>query len=320
MGNFTPYKKKCLGILGACLVLFFSIYLAFISPPKDFPTGRYITIEKGLTIAEAGEFMKDKKLIRSDLFFRPLIYLFGKTDKVIAGEYKFSEPMNLYSLVKIVTDTEFKGRSVRLTVPEGLTSKEMGALIGDKFLGFSGDDFWVKAKGREGYLFPDTYILPVTYTIDNIITRMTDNFTAKIAPLREKIIKSKYTLKQVVIMASIVEREARTLETRKKIAGILWKRLDAGMALQVDAPFGFLLNKGTSEITSADLKIDSPYNTYRYKGLPPGPISNPSFSAIQATVDFTPSAYLFYLSDPNGIMHYAVTYAEHLKNKAQYLK
>ncbi len=311
--------KKYFWVLGACFVLVLA-HNYFISAPSDFPTGKYIEIDKGLTINEAGALLKEKNLIKSESTFRLFVSLFGKNNLVIAGEYKFPEPLNLYDLVKTVTDTEFKGRSVKLTFPEGLTSKEMGQLIDGKFLNFSGDDFYAKAKAREGYLFPDTYILPVTYTIDNIITRMTDNFTAKIAPLKEEIIKSKYTLKQVVIMASIIEREARTLETRKKITGILWKRFEIGMPLQVDAPFGYLLNKGTSEITSADLKIDSPYNTYKYKGLPPGPISNPSYDAIRSVVEPTSSPYLFYLSDPNGIMHYAVTYAEHLKNKALYLK
>ena len=312
--------KKYFWFLSAFLVVVFLGYNFFVSAPSNFPTGKYIEIDKGLTINEAGKFLKENNLIKSEFTFRFFVFLFVKNNLVIAGEYKFSDSLNLYDLVKTVTDTAVKGRSVKLTFPEGLTSKEMGALIGDNFLNFTGDDFYVKAKAREGYLFPDTYILPITYTVDNVITRMTDNFTAKIAPLREKIIKSKYTLKQVVIMASILEREARTLETRKKISGILWRRFEMGMALQVDAPFGYLLNKGTSEITSADLRLDSPYNTYRYKGLPPGPISNPSYDAIRATIEPTSSSYLFYLSNPNGVMHYAVTYAEHLKNKAQYLK
>lgn len=306
--------------MGTCIIASLSFYTLFLSAPKDFKTGKYITIDKGLSITEAGEFLMGENLIRSEYFFKIFVYLFGKTNKVVAGEYKFSEPLSLYGLVKIVTDTEFKGRSVRLTFPEGLTSKEMADVIGDKFLNFSAINFLSKAKEKEGYLFPDTYILPVTYTVDNIITRMTDNFRSKISPIRDEIIKSKYTLQQVVIMASIVEREARTLETREKIAGILWKRFDLGMPLQVDATFGYLLNKGTSELTLDDLKIDSPYNTYKYKGLPPGPISNPGFEAVLATVKPIETPYLFYLSDKDGVMHYAKTFEEHKKNKALYLR
>ena len=241
-----------------CVVLVLA-HNYFISAPSAFPTGKYIEIDKGLTINEAGQLLKENNLIKSEFTFRLFISLFGKNNLVIAGEYKFSEPLNLYDLVKTVTDTEFKGRSVKLTFPEGLTSKEMGALIGDKFLNFTGDDFYTKARAREGYLFPDTYILPITYTVDNVITRMTDNFTAKIAPLKQEIIDSKYTLKQVVIMASILEREARTLETRKKISGILIETKDRtnfviGIGVNVNQNFSSALNLNATSLSEYSLK------------------------------------------------------------------
>jgi UPF0755 protein len=122
-------------------------------------------------------------------------------------------------------------------------------------------------------------------------------------------------------MASIIEEEARTEETRRTIAGILWKRLDNGWPLQVDAAFAFVNGKKkSSELTVEDLAIKSPYNTYANKGLPPTPISNPGLDAISATIRPIATKYYFYLSDDDGNMHYAVTNAEHEANKAKYLE
>jgi UPF0755 protein len=121
-------------------------------------------------------------------------------------------------------------------------------------------------------------------------------------------------------MASILEAEARTTETRKIISGILWKRMEIGMPLQVDAPFQYIIGKNTFQLTTNDLKFDSPYNTYKYKGLPPGPIGNPGLDAISATVNPIKTNYLYYLSDVRGNMHYAKTFAEHVINKEKYLK
>ena len=121
-------------------------------------------------------------------------------------------------------------------------------------------------------------------------------------------------------MASIIEKEARTMETRQIIAGILWKRLELGMPLQVDVSFKYINGKTTKNLTLADLKIDSPYNSYLYKGLPPTPISNPGLDAIKAAISPTKTDYLYFLSDRKGLMHYAKTYQQHLQNKELYLR
>ena len=313
-------SHKSLYYFIAILIIFgFLLHLSFFVAPKNFPVGKYIEIDKGLTIDGAALYLKENGVIKSPVMFRIFIKFFGKSNNVIAGEYKFTKPLSMPDVVMNVTDTEYQGRSVKITFPEGLTVEEMSELIGDKFINFNAVGFLSKAKPKEGYLFPDTYIFPITYSVDDVITRMTGTLHTKMDPLRDEIIKSKYTLPQVVIMASILEREARTSETMKMISGILWKRFDRGMALQVDAPFAYLLNRGTSEITVDDLKMDSPYNTYRYKGLPPTPISNPGVNALTAAVHPTESKYLFYLSDRDGNMHYTVTFDEHKKNKIKYL-
>ena len=144
-------------------------------------------------------------------------------------------------------------------------------------------------------------------------------FERRLAPLAKRIADFGKPLHDVLTMASLVEGEARTREARRHIAGILWHRVELGMPLQVDAVFPYILGKNTYEVTTEDLRVDSPYNTYRYTGLPPGPINNPSLDAITAALNPTPSNYLYYLSDKEGIMHYATTHEEHLINRAKYL-
>jgi UPF0755 protein len=130
---------------------------------------------------------------------------------------------------------------------------------------------------------------------------------------------STHSLKDSIIMASILENEARTTESRKIIAGILWKRLYLGMPLQVDSTFSYINGKNTYDLTLDDLKINSPYNTYLYKGLPPGPISNPGLDAINDAIYPTKTPYLYFLSSKSGDMYYAKTFEEHKRNKELYL-
>ena len=147
---------------------------------------------------------------------------------------------------------------------------------------------------------------------------MNNNFNEKIAST-PSIATSTFKLKDIIIMASLVELEARTTESRKIIAGILWKRLSLGMPLQVDSVFLYINGKNTYELTTMDLKIKSPYNTYLYKGLPRGPIGNPGLDALQSTVDPTKTKYLYFLSSHDGAMHYAKTFEEHKRNREKYL-
>jgi len=160
----------------------------------------------------------------------------------------------------------------------------------------------------EGYLFPDTYLfLPFAET-EQIIGTMTDNFKKKAGDVG----------KDIVIMASLIEKEVPDIGDRKIVSGILWKRLKLGMALQVDAVFPYITGK--QKVLSDDLKIDSPYNTYLHKGLPPGPISNPGLDAVEAAKNPQETSYLYYLSGKDGKTHFAKTFAEHLKNKEKYLR
>jgi len=149
---------------------------------------------------------------------------------------------------------------------------------------------------------------------------MEENFTAKTASIQKDAKKFNKTFQEILIMASILEKEVRTAEDRKIVAGILWKRIRTGMPLQVDAVFPYITQRKNRTITRDDLKIDSPYNTYINKGLPPGPIANPGLDTILAAINPKETKYLFYISDKKGIIRYASTLEEHNKNVDKYLR
>ena len=174
-------------------------------------------------------------------------------------------------------------------------------------------------RAREGYTFPDTYFFRPGQSIEAILSVFENNFRVKIQRAQEVIQKSGHTQDEILIMASLLEKEAATMKDRQQIAGVLWHRIEIGMRLQVDAVFPYILGKNTFELTREDLAVDSPYNTYVYKGLPPGPINNPGLNAILAAATPIKSKYVYFLSDKEGNFHYAVTYAQHLANKAKYI-
>jgi len=297
-------------ILIAAIIFFvlagFSGYF-FLSAPKDFPSGETIVIEKGTGLAEISGKLKKEGFIKNKYAFALYARSLGKSKKIKYGKYLFNEPVSIFSLLSRFTKGEFGFKPVKVTVAEGLTAKKISELFGD-FENFDKEEFWGKTINLEGYLFPDTYLfLPFAET-EQIIGTMTDNFKKKAGNVG----------KDIVIMASLIEKEVPDSGDRKIISGILWKRLELGMALQVDAVFPYIT--GSRKILSDDLKIDSLYNTYLYKGLPPGPISNPGLDAIDAARNPQETPYLYYLSGNDGKTHFAKTFAEHLRNKEKYLK
>src|SRR5262249_16200081 len=154
-------------------------------------------------------------------------------------------------------------------------------------------EFVAIASSSEGYLFPDTYNFSPGSDTRSVLKALTDNFNRKLNPLEPAIATSTHSLGDIITMASLVEKEARTTENRKLVAGVLWNRLAKGMPLQVDAVFGYIKNRDTYSPSLDDLKIESPYNTYLHKGLPPTPIDNPGLDSITAALYPTKSNYLY---------------------------
>ena len=290
-----------------------------ISAPQDFPTGRIINIEQGATLSEISQTLSEKSVISSPLFFKLSVRYFREDTGAIAGDYFFDKPLSVFDIAKKITQGDFGITPVKVTILEGLTVSQMADIFEEKFTEFDEARFFELATSSEGYLFPDTYSFLLNTKEDQIIKELNDNFNKKIALIQEDIDASGRSLKEIVIMASIIEKEAWKEKDRKLISGVLWNRIDIDMPLQVDAAFLYINGKNTYDLTYDDLDIDSLYNTYKYKGLPAGPICNPSLSSLKAAAAPERSDYLFYLADKEGNTYYAFNFEEHKKNKWLYM-
>lgn len=302
------------GVLGAILIL----YIVFLSPPANFPTGKFVTIPEKMSVSAASDYLAKQSIIRHPLLFKLFVRLFSRKG-VIAGDYLFKQPLNVLFVARRLAIGQFDIEEVRIVVQEGMSNKEIASLLKKKLPLFDAEHFLELTADKEGMLFPDTYFIKLSAKEGMVAELMVNNFNAKIKVSVADIQKSGKTLNEILTMASIIEEEARTVETRRIVSGILWKRIKIGMLLQVDAVFPYIMDKYSLQLTVKDLQYDSPYNTYKYKGLPPGPISNPSLDAIDAALHPKDSPYLYYLSDRAGNLHYAKTYTGHKNNIATYL-
>src|SRR3989344_4681813 len=256
----------------------------FIFQPIDFPTHTLVSVEKGVTIGQTADFLEQKKFIPSSFWFVALNRLLSGGRGVLAGDYYFDRPKSLFTVSRRLARGDFDLTPVVVFIPEGSSIKEIALILEKTLPAFDKEEFIYQARGKEGYLFPDTYYFPPNIKPAAVIEATEKNFKDKIAALNEKIVVFNQSLEEIIIMASLLEEEARQLETKQMIAGILWKRIKMGMPLQVDSSFQYVNGKNTFTLSLDDLKIDSPYNTYLYKGLPPTPISNPGLDSIIAAV------------------------------------
>ncbi|HCC83907.1 TPA: endolytic transglycosylase MltG [Candidatus Uhrbacteria bacterium] len=275
-------------------------------------------------------------------WFKVYLKLFAGQQKIDVGSYRITEGSSYASIVKALRN----GSAVEttITLPEGFTIKQMGERITASFPNISTED-WAKATGQfsplestafiaeagkpdgvdfEGYLFPDTYRFDAQATALDIVKKMLDTMEGKVQTVglakqvgADKPFKS---LHEALTLASILEKEVRTPTTMANVADIFLKRLEIGMALQADSTVNYVTGGDSPSVSFDDLKIDSPYNTYMYPGLPPGPISNPGLNALAAVANPSDNDYFYFLTDADGDIYYAVTHDEHVANKLKYLK
>jgi UPF0755 protein len=303
---------------------------------------KLFTIEKGQTVKEIALNLKEEKLIKSSNIFIVYAAITGKYSKMQAGEYLLSSQMSISRIINIFTHGETAKES--LTIIEGWDLRDIAKYLKDKNIAEE-EDFYAIAGNPtgenetvnvedysflsdkpadislEGYLFPDTYYIDKSDDLDSIVNKMLINFDDKItSDLKNEIKNQNKTLFEIITMASIIEKEVKTMEDKKIVSGILWKRMVSGMRLQVDATVLYAQNKEGLKVYTKDTQIDSPYNTYKEDGLPLGPISNPGIDSIIAAVYPTKTAYYYYLSAPDGKTIWAKTLEEHNNNKIKYLK
>lgn len=311
-----PLSRRYLWTAGALLL---GLLLAS-APLLSFPRGAVITLEQGMSASGVAELLAAERVVAHKNVLKLIVTITGASSHIQAGTYAFNTPQSAFTIAYRLRAGTYELAPVRLTIPEGMSVREIAERVSVTFPAIAKEKFIMAGKGYEGYLFPDTYFFLPTTDAALIIQTMRETFEKKNSLFSTEIEASGRSLHDIITMASIVEKEGRTTEVRRIVAGILWDRVELGMPLQTDAVFGYIFDRATYHPSLADLKVDSPYNTYAHKGLPPGPINNPGLDSIQAALNPIKTKYLYYLTDREGVMHYAVTFAEHQQNQQKYLR
>lgn len=313
-------------LLGLCVVLVlvstavYQYVTHVITPPPAFPLKTELVIPDGATMVTITELLHEQGYIRSPFAMYVLLGLFYEPRDLKASTYIFSSPLSMVQLAERLLIGDYGNDLVRFVHYEGESRKHIAKRASEILDSFDGEVFMKLTEGQEGKLFPDTYLLPKVYSAKELADLLYTTYESRVLPLRPAILDSALTEDQVIILASILEREANSPESKKIVSGILQRRLALDMPLQVDASVEYVLDKPLNELTPADLKEDSPYNTYLNKGLPPTAIGNPGLTAIQAVLEPTTTTYLFYITGNDGKFYYSETYAAHKRNVDLYLR
>jgi len=320
-----------------------------ITPEKDAEIINF-TIEQGQNAAQISKNLKEAGIIDSEWFFRAYVKWTNTGANFQAGVFELQPGMSMMAITTALTSSEAGIK--RVTIIEGWTIRDIGFSFENKGM-FQAEEIFEQAglpavdylpqsminpaekwkdefsflasKPRnvslEGFLFPDTYYFFRDVTAEDVVRRMLENFDKKMkTEWREEIERQGKTIFDIITMASIIEREMYGLEDRKMVADIFWKRLEIGMALQADSSVNYVTGKKTPAASSEDIRVDSFWNTYKYPGLPLGPISNPSAEAIEAAIYPIPNDYYYFLTTPAGEIIYSKTHDEHVANKQKYLR
>ncbi len=298
--------------IGIIVILFLAYNTAsawWWQTPADDAAAVEIKIEEGMSFSGIATLLESKGIIQNARSFALYGIIKKEAGNVHAGTFVLmpgaSYRNTLHSLLT-ATSTD-----IAITIPEGYTHAQIGDVLQEK-LGISAQDWETESVGLEGYLFPDTYRFAQGASAKDVVVKMRENFTIRmeevgISPTEEQI-----------IIASIIEKEVRKVDEMANVSDIIRKRLAVGMALQMDSTVNYITNAGRPSSTAKDLEIDSPYNTYKYPGLPPGPISNPGLNAIRAAINPHTNPYFYFLTDPEGRVYYAENFTQHVANR-QYL-
>ena len=286
---------------------------------ENSTTQKVVNIPSGTNAKEIVYILEKNEIIRKNNYtFRILIKLMKLEDQLKYGEYNLSPSMNMLQIL----DKLVKGEVIvyKITIPEGYTSSQIAELLEknevaekEAFLKLVKDS----EKTPEGYLFPDTYEVPKKYGAEKMVKVMLANFNqvALVNKFTDKAEEIGFSLDEIIILASIIEKEAKFTEEKSKVSSVFYNRLKTGMKLQSCATIQYILEEPKEKLDENDLKIESPYNTYLYKGLPPEAICNPGLDSIMAALEPEEEDYLYFVLGENGRHIFSKTYQEHLMNK-----
>lgn len=296
--NTIRPKNKILNIqILSIFIIVILITFYFLSAPfknRDV----LIHISPGESLSTISSELINNEAIRSNFTLKIFVKLLGMKKGIISGDYLIKKNSPVWIVAWQISRGHHNIEPIKVTLKEGITKNNMAKILDDKIPNFNTDLFLNDSRSKEGYLFPDTYFFYSLSSTDEILTDITSNFQKRINSIDKEMKSVNHSLSDIITMASILEKEAGGKNDIAIISGILWKRIQLGMPLQVDA---------------------AP-NTYKEVGLPENPISNPGLLAIKAAIHPQESGYLFYLHDNDGNVHYAVNFNEHRSNIAKYLK
>ncbi|MDD3887154.1 MAG: endolytic transglycosylase MltG [Patescibacteria group bacterium] len=307
-------------------------------------------VERGESVSLMAKKLHDQNLISNEFYFKTYIFLKRANKKVNPGKYELNQKMSIADIAGMVTGNK-SSQQQKIVIIEGWNSKQIADYLADlyaknnasknvkydelkndfqeKFLAEVNNpqkynyDFLAdkpKDASLEGYLYPDTYFVYVDSNPETIIRKMLDNFVQKVTKkIIEQAKNQNMSLYEVLTLASIIQKEVKTPEEMKLAAGLYFNRLKADKALESDSTITYFTGNYDSRASAKDLQIKSPYNTYTHKGLPPGPISNPSLIAIEAVLNPTESDYMYFITDKNGKAIFSETGQEHVENVEEHL-
>lgn len=316
------FKKIIFYFILLLIILLMGVFFIrqMFLPVSNDNTSIDFLITKGSPVSLIGNNLYKEGLIRNSTVFKFYVQLSNSQDKIQAGEFSLSKNL---SLGQILDELKKGPKEIWVTIPEGLRREEISLRFAsslDKDENFA-KEFLLLSEDKEGYLFPDTYLFPKSTSASVIVTKMLSTFDKKV---------SEVTYKEL-IMASLIERETLSDDEKPIVAGILFKRINNGWPLQVDATVQyakantlcqkeFVNCKYWDQIFNLDKEINSLYNTYKYQGLPPAPIANPGLVSIDAARNPKDSNYWYYIHDKKGVIHYANSLEEHHDNIEKYLR
>ena len=333
------FIKTSLFIIACTLVLVFYISINF---PLIFHGECNFSITKGENLKSIANRLKNEEYISSSILFQFYVKLKGQEKNIKAGDYQFTLPLTITNITKIITNGKLTQNNNSFLIAEGETMLEIEENLKEKGLintssslkNWKIEDFLEKKYldifseissdiPLEGYLFPDSYHLPQGLEEKEILSIFIDNFVAKTEnDLFFEIKKQKRSFYEILIMASLLEKEVQEVTDKRMVADILWRRLDTNFPLQIDATICYAEFQSfkNCSLTRELFELDSPYNTYLYKGLPPTPINNPGIESIQAALDPISNDYWYYLTDrETGKTIFSETFEQHLESRERYL-
>lgn len=336
--NLKDNRLKIVGITSIILVIILGAFVIYEIGPYNKSNKKNIVVDipTGSTLSDISDILYENKLIKNKVLFKAVVKLSNDAQSIKAGKYLINQTYSNKDILELLVSGKIYNDGIKVTIPEGSTSKEIVDILINKNIGdkskyeelinnpskFYNEYSFLNEndiKSLEGFLYPDTYYFKEEDSEEKVISTMLSRFNKEYT---EKLLKRQkelnMTLQEVVNMASIIEKEAVLDEDRPLIASVFYNRLKIDMPLQSDATIQYIFDERKKIVTYADLKIDSPYNTYINRGLPPTPISSPGIESIKAALYPEKTDYLYFVAKIDGGNNYSTNYEDHLKYVQEY--